>query len=120
MPISLTMVAKSGIAACVFAWSGSGPKDLEVSSWRCRRESCDRVSTNVGSYVSETVRAGRTDLPECQTYCLKSIHPLLGDLCDAFGINLQLGNISRLQIRLGSKTETKSPEILVEDYRAAT
>ena len=35
-----------------------------------------------------------------------SIHSLLGDLCDACGINLQLGNISRVQTRLGSKTET--------------
>ena len=29
---------------------------------------------------------------------------------------LQLGNISRVQTRLGSKTETKSSEIFVEDY----
>ena len=49
-------------------------------------------------------------------YCLMSIHSLLGDLCDACGINLQLGNISRVQTRLGSKTETKSSEIFVEDY----
>ncbi len=41
---------------------------------------------------------------------------LLGDLCDAYGIDLQLGNISRVQTRLGSKTETKSSEIFVEDY----
>ena len=49
-------------------------------------------------------------------YCLMSIHSLLGDLCDACGIKLQLGNISRVQTRLGSKTETKSSEIFVEDY----
>ena len=54
--------------------------------------------------------------PRTGVYCLMSIHSLSRDLCDACGINLQLGNISRVQTRLGSKTETKSSEIFVEDY----
>ena len=54
-------------------------------------------------------------LPTGKAYCLLELAERLESRVMPMAL-LQLGNISRVQTRLGSKTETKSSEIFVEDY----